>query len=197
MSDFKKNDIIKCIKTNDNFKPIKVGDYFVVDEVLPFEVYKIGSCSCEYDKTFHLSKSVINEFFEPAEYITDDVVVGEKPDAYVSDERINWLIDNSDIVTTTVFDKCTVLCCKLPNGFVLTESSSCVSPENYDEDLGYEICMDRLISKLFELEAYLLQEEMYGDDYHKEDDDAENYDCPYDKDGECTCPNDCATCYES
>ena len=60
----------------------------------------------------------------------------------------------------TVFGKCTVVACKLPSGFVLVESSACVSPENYDQELGESICRDRIINKLWELEGYRLQTEV-------------------------------------
>lgn len=48
--------------------------------------------------------------------------------------------------------------CKLPNGFVITESSASVSPDNYSQDIGVEICKRKIKEKIFELEAYFLQE---------------------------------------
>ena len=50
---------------------------------------------------------------------------------------------------------------QLPNGFVLTESSACVDPANYDEKLGYEICIKKLTERVWELEGYLLQNELH------------------------------------
>lgn len=98
----------------------------------------------------------------------------------LTDEYIDEIIDNSDISVSTVFDKCTVVVCKLPNGFVITESSACVSPENYDKEIGIEICMNRIRDKIWELEGYKLQCELY-------ECDCEDCDCPYDCD---ECPYD-------
>ena len=50
------------------------------------------------------------------------------------------------IADTSVFtlgEKTTVVRAVLANGFELVESSSCVSEENYDEELGAEICMKK------------------------------------------------------
>ena len=105
----------------------------------------------------------------------------------VSLEKVDAIIKNSHIVVQTVFDKCTIVSCKLPNGFVIVESSACVSTENYDANVGFEICMNRIKDKIFELEAYKLSEELYGCDC----DDCEccgecTDDCPcYDEDCEC------------
>ena len=49
----------------------------------------------------------------------------------------------------------------LKNGFVIVESSSCVSPENYDADIGKEICRERALNKIWELEGYKLQSKLY------------------------------------
>lgn len=50
---------------------------------------------------------------------------------------------------------------QLPNGFILTESSACVDPANFDEQIGYEICMNRIENKIWEMEGYALQQRVY------------------------------------
>ena len=62
----------------------------------------------------------------------------------------------SEIKVETVYDKVTVVSCKLPNGFVLIEASGAVDPANYDEKIGKEVCMERIENKLWELEGYVL-----------------------------------------
>lgn len=79
----------------------------------------------------------------------------------ITPERIDEIIKNSVIKSYTAFDKCTVVSCQLPNGFVIVESSACVSPENYDEKMGMAICMEKITDKVWELEGYRLQEELY------------------------------------
>ena len=86
-------------------------------------------------------------------------VKGEAPT--VTKEVIEDIILNSEVKIETVYDKCTVVTVKLPNGFIISESSACVSPENYNESLGYEICMQKIKSKVWELEGYVLQKKIY------------------------------------
>ena len=57
---------------------------------------------------------------------------------------IDKIVNESQINVTTVFDKCTIVACKLPSGFVIVESSACIDPKNYDKNLGVEIC-DRFL----------------------------------------------------
>lgn len=100
----------------------------------------------------------------------------------ITQEMIDDIILKSTITVETVFDKCTIVTCKLPNDFVIVESSACVSSENYDEDTGVEICMGKIIDKVWELEGYKLQSELY-----------EEYNCPYGCNNceECPCEEDC------
>jgi len=60
--------------------------------------------------------------------------------------------------------KVTVVVCTLANGFTITESSSCVDPANYDEQVGYDICMDKIKDKVWFLLGFLLQSAVYGFD---------------------------------
>ena len=79
----------------------------------------------------------------------------------VTKEKIDLIVSQTKFDVTTVFDKCTVVTAKLPNGFVITESSACVDPSNYDKELGFEICKEKIINKIWELEGYLLQDKLY------------------------------------
>lgn len=81
----------------------------------------------------------------------------------VTQAIVDELMESCDIAVTTAFDKCTIVACKLPNGFVIVESSSCVDPANYDEDMGVDICMKNIERKVWELEGYLLQNQLYFD----------------------------------
>lgn len=74
----------------------------------------------------------------------------------VSPERIEYILDNSDIDVKTLFDKVTVVTCKLPNGFVLVESSGAVDKRNYDLVMGKGVCMKKIEDKIWELEGYAL-----------------------------------------
>lgn len=100
----------------------------------------------------------------------------------VTQSVIDELMESCDIAVTTAFDKCTIVACKLPNGFVIVESSSCVDPANYDEDMGVDICMKNIEKKLWELEGYLLQNKLYMDGITFDDDD------------DLECDGDCENC---
>lgn len=48
----------------------------------------------------------------------------------------------------------------LRNGFTVTGESACVSPENFDPDLGRKIARQHAVDKVWMLEGYLLRERL-------------------------------------
>ena len=64
--------------------------------------------------------------------------------------------------TETLGEKTTVVRAALRNGFEIVESSSCVSPENYDEAMGREICLEKIRDKVWMLLGFLLQTAVHG-----------------------------------
>lgn len=76
-------------------------------------------------------------------------------------EQINKIISETKFEYQTAFGKMTIASAKLPNGFVIVESSSCVDPANYDEKMGRDICREKIINKLWELEGYRLQDKLH------------------------------------
>ena len=128
-----------------------------------------------------MHKGLMN--FAECEAHFEKYVEPKKEAPMITEGRITWLVENSELNVQTVFDKCTIVTCKLPNGFVIVESSACVSPDNYDLDMGIEICMDKISNKIWELEGYKLQNELYE----------EENECPYGCDDcdECPCEEDC------
>lgn len=81
----------------------------------------------------------------------------------VTQAQIDAIWDKAEKKTFTAFDKCLVMIVKLENGFILTESSACVDPANYDEKIGYDICKERIKNRLWEFEGYRLQCSMKGE----------------------------------
>lgn len=75
----------------------------------------------------------------------------------VTSELVEKIMECSTFNVSTVFDKCTIVACQLPNGFVIVESSVCTSPENYNKDEDIDICLDKIFNKILELESYKLQ----------------------------------------
>ena len=81
-------------------------------------------------------------------------------DKRVTKEQIEDILNKSEINDMFWSPKTTLVKAVLPNGWVFIEHSSCVDPDNYDHELGVEICMKKITDKLWELEGYLLQNEV-------------------------------------
>ena len=64
-----------------------------------------------------------------------------------------------DSKTIEVFGKpMTIVTVRMNNGFLLTETSTCVNPENYSEEVGVKSCLDKIQDKIWALLGYALQE---------------------------------------
>lgn len=103
----------------------------------------------------------------------------------ITEEYIAEIMENSEFETFTTFNKCTIVSCRLPNGFVITESSACVNPEDYNAELGEEICFDKIADRIWELEAYRLQQWLWEEDMI--DDVTEDCPCGVDDCVNCIC----------
>lgn len=69
-----------------------------------------------------------------------------------------------DVIVRTVveFEKpTTYVTIRMKNGFTLRESTTCVDPANYNEEIGKALCLKRLEEKVWYLLGYALQERMY------------------------------------
>ena len=69
-----------------------------------------------------------------------------------------------DIIVRTLDDfgkPCTYVKVRMRNGFTLRESTTCVDPANYNEDIGKEICLKRIENQIWFLLGYQLQEDLF------------------------------------
>ena len=69
-----------------------------------------------------------------------------------------------DVIVRTLidFDKpTTYVTVRMLNGFTVRESATCVDPDNYDEEIGKQICMKKIEDKIWFLLGYQLQESLY------------------------------------
>lgn len=55
----------------------------------------------------------------------------------------------------------TVCCITLQNGFTVTGESACVSPENFDAEIGRDIAKRNARDKIWSLEGYLLKQKLF------------------------------------
>lgn len=78
----------------------------------------------------------------------------------ISQQMVDDFIRETEVIT--MGDKTTVVRAVLRNGFEIVESGSCVSAENYDEQLGAQICLERIKNKVWMLLGFLLQTAVHG-----------------------------------
>lgn len=76
-------------------------------------------------------------------------------DNRVTKEHIDKLIEESSIeVEHRKYGNMTLVNLTTPWGFHITETSACIDPENYSEEIGEAICMSRIEQRLWQLEGY-------------------------------------------
>lgn len=68
-----------------------------------------------------------------------------------------------DVLVRTVVEfgkPCTYVTVRMKNGFTLRESTTCVDPANYNEEIGKQVCLKRIEDKVWYLLGYSLQTEL-------------------------------------
>lgn len=79
----------------------------------------------------------------------------------VTEEQVDAILAASEFsVQHAVFGKQCIVVALLPNGFTVVGESACVDPANYIEELGYKLALNRIKTKVWELEGYKLQSEL-------------------------------------
>lgn len=80
----------------------------------------------------------------------------------VTKEQVQENMQDVIVRTLQDFDKpCTYVTVRMKNGFTLRESTTCVDPANYDEEIGKQICLKKIEDKIWFLLGYALQEKLY------------------------------------
>lgn len=90
----------------------------------------------------------------------EDLAVLKAKDTVTIDEvKANM----QDVYCTTLkpFDKpVTFVEVRMKNGFTVRETTTCVNPANYNEEIGKEICLKRIEDKIWLLLGYALQDRL-------------------------------------
>ncbi|CUU47331.1 Gp49 family protein [Clostridium beijerinckii] len=73
----------------------------------------------------------------------------------VGPQMVNDFIVDYEVFTKK--DKITIVIATLVNGFTIVESSACVDPVNYNEEIGAEICKERIKNQVWNQLGFLLQ----------------------------------------
>ena len=141
---------------------IKKGDKLRLITPLYHNYLVVGE-ECVVDKVVNGTAVLIGTRYTVACDVKNLSVFFEKVASSISVtvEQIQEIMNHSTVTVQTLHGKCTIVTCKLPNGFVIVESSACVDPANYDEKMGTEICINRIKDKVWELEGYRLQANLY------------------------------------
>lgn len=100
-------------------------------------------------KTYYSKEQFEKEFhkLQPNENLKTKYSIGK--------EMVEQFIVKYDV--STINQKTTLVTATLKNGFEITETSSCVDVNNYDEKLGAQYCKEKIISKVWEYLGFLLQ----------------------------------------
>lgn len=76
-------------------------------------------------------------------------------DNSIKEFNVNEFIESYDV--SQWGDKTTIVNAKLTNGFIITEASSCVDPANFDMEIGYNICKERIQNQVWGFLGFMLQ----------------------------------------
>ena len=96
--------------------------------------------------------------------IVEDSEEGEMEDPEVIDVVEQVKENMQDVIVRTLDDfgkPCTYVTVRMKNGFTLRESTTCVDPANYNEEIGKEICLRKIEDKVWFLLGYQLQEDLF------------------------------------
>lgn len=80
----------------------------------------------------------------------------------VTQQQIDEIIANGKVVVMKLGEKTTLVKFTSKEGFEIIGTSACVSAENYNEEIGKGICLERIKNKLWAFEGYCLQKELYN-----------------------------------
>ena len=79
----------------------------------------------------------------------------------VTQEEVNKNMQDVLVRTVEEFGKpTTYVTVRMENGFTLRESTTCVDPSKYSEDIGKEVCLKRIEDKIWFLLGYNLQSKL-------------------------------------
>lgn len=88
----------------------------------------------------------------------------------INDKGLNAPRLTPELIDSIIVDKdfyifpktqLTICCLTLKNGFTVTGESACVSPENFNQEIGERIAFTNAREKIWALEGYLLKQKLF------------------------------------
>ena len=93
--------------------------------------------------------------------LEDEIVAKGLTAPRVTKQQIDDLISGAKEIQYHVMAETVTVCCvTLSCGFRVVAYSACISPENFDSEIGQKVALDNVREKLWELEGYRLRSEM-------------------------------------
>lgn len=83
------------------------------------------------------------------------------PKNTVTKQHLDELVAKSKTDYAVFDNKLTIAVITLPTNFKVTGQSSCVDANNFDKALGEKYALENAVEKLWELEGYLLANDLY------------------------------------
>ena len=173
------------ITTNDKF--IAVKETWFMNEGTVINVTNVNGNIVSF--AFNEDESE-RGYMDMATFETHFKKIEEKPVAITTHtitveeiaDIVDVIMENSEFEIHNAFGNCTTVYCRLPNGYIITESYSCANGD-YDEELAQEICYDKIWDRVWELESYRLHCEVYEEDeveveIEADCENCDDYTCP-------------------
>ena len=171
----RKGDLIKLIRPFAFFGVKDIGTVFEITKVNEDNsvVFNFRPDTNQISYICTINQSEFEKYFEYAGFISQKIDNQKNIDKNISTfkadkdtkenkEEINLnindlfdrIISKSDVKVFTLFGKTTVVAVQFPNKYVIVESSSCVSSDDYSKDLGVKLCMKRIKQRYIEHIAF-------------------------------------------
>ena len=78
----------------------------------------------------------------------------------ISKKMVEDFVKETEVIT--LGDKTTLVRVTLVNGFEILEASSCVDAENYSQEIGAKICLEKIRDKIWSYLGFILQTAVNG-----------------------------------
>jgi len=135
-------------------EPMNLGDYNT------FKGWRIPADECPLKEGYKVKYSDTYISWSPkdvfeAAYMQVVANPDLKTNISISQSMVDDFIVDYDVFTKK--EKITVVIATLKNGFTIVESSACVDLANYNEDMGAEICKERIVNQVWNHLGFLLQ----------------------------------------
>lgn len=193
---FKKNDVLRPIEGSS----IPVNRSYGVTDVFDKTVtlaYYVNSDTAKYTEKYILPTKTVYKYFVK---VSDIDGIETKPEvndfenecmdcdgcAFFDEcfeemgdgDMVDYILAEANYQILQPFEDCVIVACKLPNGFVITESINCTNAdENCNPRVYVETCLDKIEAKVREFEEYRALQNLWEFERFNQSCDSDCDDC--------------------